>query len=941
MANIEVHSESQSLSKESKEIHISKEEILPSTETPSGAEYSGQRDLDPNHVECFLTNAIELQEDNFVEDCNNLSCQICQVRFEGSTSRHRLLEHMLSIHNFNIYNKGSVCSVSSSSFATSRAFELHKSKCNQSLCAIRSTSEAPDSVKGVHDATIGDDENNKENGDDDTRIKSKSDTGSVKEDKASDDQHRDNLCMTENSSANPKNVPNTSFKCYICSTVLDKTGDFKLHLMISHEDKINAEDFDDLSYRCKKCAETFPNLILLRGHFFQKHAASIIYRCIICHITLKTKKSLRIHYNSIHEHKSKGLQSCDECGKELINIRALKAHIRQKHGGKSHKQGFRCRICQEKFDTKDNRKLHYENEHLGESPFICVDCGKGFSSKSGLYGHRQLHKTDQPSTCPYCGKNFTRKDSYHEHILIHVGPRHPCPHCPKEFVQRSNLVRHIRIHTGQKPYTCTFCDKRFSDKGACNSHIRVHTKEEQCTCPYCGQTFTKKQKLKYHMRKHTGEGLLSCEICSKTFTNAFALKEHRAIHDRQTQTICGECGKAFNSGKYLQRHIALVHQETKDSTMALRCPMCEKTFYQQTRLKSHLVTHLGKKHLQCLICKKRYSSTKSLRHHLQSSHNLNPDQPEYKKSVHSSLENTQISVEPMQSAKNSNSLKVDCKTTKLRYLLKKDDAIDSTNSESFNDNGGKDWTSELYDRKLIMYSSGDRKIIFANENFGDTAVKPESTDEYNFQNFTKDRDTKNDRVDAAKEKLSIDSRINTNGKNFLKVERNYKLGRIAPLNLVTAKDTAKIRNDLDQENLQSVIPNLVKKPLNVENKIVEINTEQVQSHSSAIISDNNEVRVDKNRCEINDTMGKLLTDSNHRSCLQTKSGSHFNSSKEMSRRRKQLRTPKKYVSPVEELDEIECEWKNILPKKKERVEAIAKSLSNSTNFNEKSTEKME
>lgn len=54
------------------------------------------------------------------------------------------------------------------------------------------------------------------------------------------------------------------------------------------------------------------------------------------------------------------------------------------------------------------RMLHYKNEHLGESPFQCLECGKGFASKSGLYGHRQVHSTNTNSfKCKYCNKEFS------------------------------------------------------------------------------------------------------------------------------------------------------------------------------------------------------------------------------------------------------------------------------------------------------------------------------------------------------------------------------------------------------------------------------------------------------------------------------------------------------------------------------------------------------
>ncbi|GLH01750.1 Protein suppressor of hairy wing [Gryllus bimaculatus] len=410
------------------------------------------------------------------------------------------------------------------------------------------------------------------------------------------------------------------FKCYVCSKVYSSKLCLQRHVESEHSDKAS---FDTMAFKCKVCLTVLPGLTLLRQHFQEKHPASLVFHCYRCNTTLKTKKTLRSHIKNVHSEARR--RECNLCGKVLWSKRAHAIHYRMKHSVHS-KVGFRCRICQKRFDSKDERKLHYQVDHEGESPYHCSECGKGFASKSGMYGHRQLHTGSGISKCEYCGKEFTRKDSYNEHLLIHNGPRHKCPHCPKEFVQRSNLVRHIRIHTGEKPYKCLYCDKCFSDKGACNSHIRVHTREETCSCPYCGQTFSKKQKLKYHIRKHTGEGLISCEICSKSFTNSFALKEHRVIHNRQTQILCQMCGKGFNSEKYLQRHVTIVHEPSK----AFSCPLCPKVFSQQARLKAHLMTHTGVKHIKCLLCDKAYSVRKSLRRHLQEKHSISPEHPQYK-----------------------------------------------------------------------------------------------------------------------------------------------------------------------------------------------------------------------------------------------------------------------------------------------------------------------
>ncbi|XP_015592843.1 zinc finger protein 569 [Cephus cinctus] len=566
----------------------------------------GYRDIDPCQVECFLSDIPKgNQKENLSEtNLKKLPCHLCNMQC-NFCSTHELLKHLNKVHNINIINEKYICTCKEVLYDLV-LYKEHIAKC-------RDNQEIP---KTSHMKNI---------------------IENIKEENAL--IIHDRIYEEENKGTNELDLIEKSnlIICYVCYKLFPCKTYFTSHLKPKHPNIVCDENWDGICYKCKKCATAYPSLVLVREHFLEVH--NIIYRCSKCHDMFKNKKLLKKHYKYSHETASEKSQGCNACGKELNNLKALRTHIKMKHG-RSNRQGFRCRLCEDKFHTKEDRKLHYEKIHCGESPFICMDCGKGFSSKSGLYGHRQLHKKDQQSTCQYCGKIFNRRDSYHEHVLIHVGPRHRCPYCPKEFVQRSNLIRHIRIHTGQKPYSCTFCEKRFSDKGACNSHIRVHTKEEQCACSYCGQVFTKKQKLKYHIRKHTGEGLLSCEICAKTFTNTFALKEHRTIHDRQTQMMCIECGRAFSNQKYLERHMATVHPGPE--SLSFICPICDKVFYQQSRLKYHIVTHTEKKYFDCELCGKRYSTRKSMQNHLQRYHDLQSNGLEYKSAKTSMLEEVEL-----------------------------------------------------------------------------------------------------------------------------------------------------------------------------------------------------------------------------------------------------------------------------------------------------------
>ncbi|CAH1118038.1 unnamed protein product [Phaedon cochleariae] len=132
----------------------------------------------------------------------------------------------------------------------------------------------------------------------------------------------------------------------------------------------------------------------------------------------------------------------------------------------------------------------------------CPDCGKSYSTFSGLSKHRQFH----------CAAGEGPKKSF------------SCKYCEKIYVSLGALKMHIRTHT--LPCKCTICGKAFSRPWLLQGHIRTHTGEKPFSCTYCNRAFADRSNLRAHLQTHSDVKKYSCATCSKTFSRMSLLTKH-------------------------------------------------------------------------------------------------------------------------------------------------------------------------------------------------------------------------------------------------------------------------------------------------------------------------------------------------------------------------------------------------------------------------------
>jgi snail-like protein len=138
-------------------------------------------------------------------------------------------------------------------------------------------------------------------------------------------------------------------------------------------------------------------------------------------------------------------------------------------------------------------------------------------------------------------------------------PRYQCPDCGKSYSTYSGLSKHQQFHCpaaegnqAQKTFVCKECDKPYKTLGALKMHIRTHTLP--CKCHLCDKAFSRPWLLQGHIRTHTGEKPFVCKLCSRAFADRSNLRAHQQTHEDVKRFKCQSCTKSFSRLPLLNKH---------------------------------------------------------------------------------------------------------------------------------------------------------------------------------------------------------------------------------------------------------------------------------------------------------------------------------------------------------------------------------------------------
>jgi len=245
---------------------------------------------------------------------------------------------------------------------------------------------------------------------------------------------------------------------------------------------------------------------------------------------------------------------------------------------------LRCPDCKDSFQTEDELKVHFQQNHTDENRFRCHLCGLRFKKVYNLKCHvDNIHRKKRNFQCTECEYTATKRS----HVRRHLQSMHAeveansfretektCELCNQSFITQKKFQDHVhQVHGEVLRYGCTLCSEQFEEKQLIKEHIStVHGEEEESAGQNLDQFISVRSDDIVLLRSLKNPGdRVACDQCDSTFSSIGSLRTHqRTIHQNIKDYVCKLCHSEFGSASAVKKHLQSVHNRSPSKDKYLK-----------------------------------------------------------------------------------------------------------------------------------------------------------------------------------------------------------------------------------------------------------------------------------------------------------------------------------------------------------------------------------